>query len=128
MIASVGLLVLMQDAFRIVFGEQGVTFRSNPFALRVYDIAGVSVNAVQIAIVVAAVMVFVGLHIFTTRTRIGVAWRATVSKPQIAASFGVDAIKVRYLNFALVFGARRRSPAASSPCSTDLLIRAPATW
>ena len=35
MIASVGLLVLMQDAFRIIFGEQGVTFRSNPFALRV---------------------------------------------------------------------------------------------
>src|ERR1700744_2320066 len=97
MIASVGLLVLMQDAFRIVFGEQGVTFRSNPFALRVYDIAGVTVNAVQIAIVVAAVLVFVGLHIFTTRTRIGVAWRATVSKPQIAASFGVDALKVRYL-------------------------------
>jgi branched-chain amino acid transport system permease protein len=101
MIASVGLLVLMQDAFRIVFGEQGVTFRSNPFALTIYDIAGVTVNAVQIAIVVAAVLVFVGLHVFTTRTRIGVAWRATVSKPQIAASFGVDAIKVRYLNFAL---------------------------
>src|SRR5712675_1915171 len=79
MIASVGLLVLMQDAFRIVFGEQGVTFRNNPFALAVYDIAGVTVNAVQIAIVVAAVIVFVGLHIFTTQTRIGVAWRATVS-------------------------------------------------
>ena len=101
MIASVGLLVLMQDAFRIVFGEQGVTFRRNPFAFMVYNIAGVTVNAVQIAIVVAAVLVFVGLHIFTTRTRIGVAWRATVSKPQIAASFGVDAIRVRYLNFAL---------------------------
>jgi len=27
MIASVGLLVLMQDAYRIAFGEQGVTFR-----------------------------------------------------------------------------------------------------
>jgi branched-chain amino acid transport system permease protein len=101
MIASVGLLVLMQDAFRIVFGEQGVTFRSNPFALSVYDIAGVTVNAVQIAIVVAAIVVFVALHIFTTRTRIGVAWRATVSKPQIAASFGVDAIKVRYLTFVI---------------------------
>jgi branched-chain amino acid transport system permease protein len=101
MIASVGLLVLMQDAFRIVFGEQGVTFRNNPYALSIYDIAGVTVNAVQIAIMVAAVIVFVGLHIFTTRTRIGVAWRATVSKPQIAASFGVDAIKVRYLTFVI---------------------------
>ena len=101
MIASVGLLVLMQDAFRIVFGEQGVTFRNNPFSLWVYDIAGVTVNAVQIAIVVAAIVAFIGLHLFTTQTRVGVAWRATVSKPQIAASFGVDAIKVRYLTFAL---------------------------
>ena len=101
MIASVGLLVLMQDAFRIVFGEQGVTFRNNPFSLWVYDIAGVTVNAVQIAIVVVAIVAFIGLHLFTTQTRVGVAWRATVSKPQIAASFGVDAIKVRYLTFAL---------------------------
>ena len=85
-------------------------------------------NAVQIAIVVAAIVAFVGLHLFTTRTRIGVAWRATVSKPQIAASFGVDAIKVRYLTFALSSGARGRSPAAWSRCSMDLSIRGPATW
>src|SRR6478609_5707540 len=68
MIASVGLLVLMQDAFRIVFGEQGITFRNNPFSLWVYDIAGVTVNAVQIAIVVAAIVAFIGLHLFTTQT------------------------------------------------------------
>jgi branched-chain amino acid transport system permease protein len=101
MIASVGLLVLMQDAFRIVFGEQGVTFQRNVYDLVTIDILGVNMNAVQIAIIVAAAVIFVGLHLFTTRTRIGVAWRATVSRPQIAASFGVDAIKVRYLNFAL---------------------------
>jgi branched-chain amino acid transport system permease protein len=100
MIASVGLLVLMQDAFRIVFGEQGVTFRST-FAFTTYNFAGITVSAVQIAIVVTAMIVFTGLHLFTTRTRIGVGWRATVSKPQIAASFGIDPIKVRYLNFAI---------------------------
>jgi branched-chain amino acid transport system permease protein len=101
MIAAVGLLVLMQDAFRILFGEQGVTFRHNIYALMTFDLFGVTVNAVQIAIVVSAIVVFVGLHIFTTRTRIGVGWRATVSRPKIAASFGVDSIRVRYLNFAL---------------------------
>lgn len=101
MVASVGLLVLMQDAFRIVFGEQGVTFRRNTLAFTTYDIAGVRVNAVQIAIIVVAVVVFVGLHLFTTRTRMGIGWRATVSRPQIAAVFGIDAIKVRYLNFAI---------------------------
>ena len=101
MVASVGLLVLMGDAFRIVFGEQGVTFRRNTLAFTTYDIAGVRVNSVQIAIIVVAIVVFVGLHLFTTRTRIGIGWRATVSRPQIAAVFGIDAIKVRYLNFAI---------------------------
>jgi branched-chain amino acid transport system permease protein len=94
-------LVLMQDAFRIVFGEQGITFRRNAFAFTTFNFFGVTVSAVQIAIVVTAVVVFGGLHLFTTRTRIGIGWRATVSKPQIAASFGIDPIKVRYLNFAI---------------------------
>lgn len=101
MIASVGLLVLMQDAFRILFGEQGVTFHRNAFSFTTFNFAGITVSAIQVAIVVTAAVVFTGLHLFTTRTRIGVGWRATVSKPQIAASFGVDPIKVRYLNFAI---------------------------
>jgi branched-chain amino acid transport system permease protein len=100
MIASVGLLVLMQDAFRILFGEQGVTFKS-AFAFTTYNFAGITVSAVQIAIVVTAAVVFAGLHLFTTHTRIGIGWRATVSRPLIAASFGIDPIQVRYLNFAI---------------------------
>ena len=71
------------------------------FSFKTFDFAGITVSAIQIAIVVTAAVVFTGLHLFTTRTRIGVGWRATVSKPQIAASFGVDPIKVRYLNFAI---------------------------
>ena len=101
MIASVGLLVLMQDAFRIAFGEQGITFHHNIYAFRIFDIAGVRVNAVQIAMVICTIVVFAGLHFFTTCTRIGIGWRATVSRPRIATSFGVDTIKVRYLNFAI---------------------------
>ena len=101
MIASLGLLVFMQDGFRLVFGEQGVTLRDNKLAAISYEIAGLSVNGVQIAIFVVTAVAFLALHIFTTRTRIGIGWRATVSNPRIAASFGIDPIKVRYLNFAI---------------------------
>ncbi|MEI9923460.1 MAG: branched-chain amino acid ABC transporter permease [Bradyrhizobium sp.] len=101
MIASVGLLVLMQDAFRIVFGEQGITFQRNVITSQNFQFRGITVGAVQIAIVITTILVFLALHLFTTRTRIGIGWRATVSKPQIAASFGIDPIKVRYLNFAI---------------------------
>jgi branched-chain amino acid transport system permease protein len=101
MVASVGLLIVMQDAFRILFGEQGVTFHNNTLAFTTFDIGGVRVGVVQVALVASAAVVFVGLHALTTRTRVGIVWRATVSRPEIAASFGVDPIRVRYLNFAL---------------------------
>jgi branched-chain amino acid transport system permease protein len=101
MVASVGLLVLMQDAFRILFGEQGITFRHNIYLFTIFDIEGVRVNAVQIAIVVCTFVIFLGLHFFTTRTRIGIGWRATVSEPKIATSFGINSEQVRYLCFAI---------------------------
>jgi branched-chain amino acid transport system permease protein len=99
MVASMGLLVFMEDAFRIIFGEQGLTFRSNPLPMQIFDLFGLTINAVQIAMLVVSTICLIALGLFTTRTRIGVAWRATVSNPTIATSFGVDAIKVRYLNF-----------------------------
>ncbi len=101
MIASLGLLVFMQDGFRILFGEQGVTFLNNPLAIETVDLAGITLNYAQIAVLVVTALIFIALHLFTTRTRIGVAWRATVTNPRIAASFGVDAVRVRYLNFAI---------------------------
>jgi branched-chain amino acid transport system permease protein len=101
MIASIGLLVFMEDGFRIAFGEQGLTFARNPYPTQLHEFLGLTVNTVQIAIVVAATVSLLLLASFTTRTRIGIGWRATVSDPRMAESFGVDAIKVRYLNFAI---------------------------
>src|ERR1700704_375374 len=101
MIASIGLLVFMEDGFRIAFGEQGLTFAKNPYPTQLHEFAGLTVNTVQIAIIVSATVCLILLGLFTTRTRIGIGWRATVSDPRIATSFGVDAIKVRFLNFAI---------------------------
>jgi branched-chain amino acid transport system permease protein len=101
MIASIGLLVFMEDGFRVAFGEQGLTFARNPYPTQLHEFAGLTVNTVQIAIIVAATVCLILLGLFTTRTRIGIGWRATVSDAGMATSFGVNAIKVRYLNFAI---------------------------
>lgn len=101
MVASVGLLILMQDAFRILFGEQGVTVRNNTLAFTTYDLAGLHINAVQIAMLAATIVAFGALHLVTTKTRVGIGWRATVSRPRIAESFGIDPTAVRYANFAI---------------------------
>ena len=54
MIASMGLLVFMEDGFRIVFGEQGLTFARNPYPTQVYELFGLTINTVQIAMLVVA--------------------------------------------------------------------------
>ncbi|MCK4987957.1 MAG: branched-chain amino acid ABC transporter permease, partial [Desulfobacterales bacterium] len=93
LIASIGLFILMEDAYRLIFGPYGETYNTPPMATT-FDMAGISLSAVQIAMVAISVFFLSGFSIFISRTRIGVAWRATVSEPEMAASFGVDPIKV----------------------------------
>lgn len=99
LIASIGVLIAMEDAFRIMFGPYGLSFTQNPWFTTIYGTGGISLNLVQIWMVVAAIMLISAFAVFSSATRAGVAWRATVSDPPIAASFGVDVIRVRYTAF-----------------------------
>jgi branched-chain amino acid transport system permease protein len=102
MIVSIGIFIVMQEAFRMVFGAYGIAFDYNPYYTATVDLAGIRLNYVEIAMVVAATVLLVGFGLFASLTRAGVGWRATVSDPQMATSFGVDPVRVRYLNF--IFG------------------------
>ena len=102
MIVSIGIFVVLQEGFRMVFGAYGIAFEHNPYYTATVDLAGIRLNYVEIAMVVAATVLLVGFGLFASLTRAGIGWRATVSDPQMATSFGVDPVRVRYLNF--IFG------------------------
>ena len=53
----------------------------------------------RLLIVGMAVVMLSILAWLSTRTRTGIAWKATVTDPQIASSFGINIERVRYLNF-----------------------------
>jgi branched-chain amino acid transport system permease protein len=99
LIASIGVLIAMEDGFRIVFGPYGLSFAENPWFTTIYGAGGITLNIVQIWMVAAAIILISGFALFSAGTRAGVAWRATVSDPPIASSFGVDVIRIRYTNF-----------------------------
>jgi branched-chain amino acid transport system permease protein len=100
MIVSIGLFIVMQEGFRMVFGAYGISFDHNPWYTTTVGLGGgISLNYVEIAMVIAAVGLLVGFGLFASLTRAGIGWRATVSDPQMATSFGVDPVRVRYLNF-----------------------------
>jgi branched-chain amino acid transport system permease protein len=99
LIISVGLFIVMEDGFRILFGGYGLSFNDNPYNTSTVVLFGITFNYVEIAMVASAV-VLIGLFVaVVSRTRMGIGWRATVSDPEMALSFGVNPIRVRYINF-----------------------------
>ncbi|HLT27119.1 MAG TPA: branched-chain amino acid ABC transporter permease [Zeimonas sp.] len=99
LIASIGVLVAMEDGFRLIFGPYGLSFENNPWFTTTLAFGGITLNLVQVWMVAAAVLLLSAFALFVVRTRAGVAWRATVSDPVIAQNFGVSVVRVRYLNF-----------------------------
>lgn len=98
LIASIGLFIAMEEIYRLVFGPYGESYADPPLQ-GVVVFLGMSLRTAEIATIVGTVVVLGALGLFAARTRIGLAWRATVTVPAMAESFGIDIARVRYLNF-----------------------------
>ncbi len=98
LIASIGLFIAMEEIFRLIFGPYGISYVDPPLSGRI-GFAAVSLKQGEIVTMVVAVLMIGGLALLAERTRLGAAWKATVTDPEMAQSFGIDIVKVRYLNF-----------------------------
>jgi len=95
LIASIGLFIAMEEGYRIIFGPYGNSFASTWLTERV-TLGPFSMAAADVAMLLGAIVLLIFLAVLMGRTRLGMAWRATVTDPAMARSFGVDTIKVRY--------------------------------
>ncbi len=99
LIASIGLFIAAEEIYRLVFGPYGLSFVTPPLQTQVEVFPGVFLSHARLLVVGLSVVIIGILAWLSGSTRTGVAWRATVSDPDIAASFGINIEKVRYLNF-----------------------------
>lgn len=99
LIASIGLFIAAEEVYRIIFGAYGMSFVQPPLQQQIDLFADFHISAARICVVILSVLFISILGWLAASTRTGVAWRATVSDPDIAASFGVNIEKVRYINF-----------------------------
>jgi len=100
LIASVGLFIAMEEGFRLIWGPTSISFTEPPWQAAVV-LGGIQVKTADLVTIPLAIVLIGGLAAIVAFTRIGLAWRATVTDPAMAGSFGIDALKVRYLNFFL---------------------------
>jgi len=98
LIASIGLFIAMEELYRILFGSYGVTY-TNPPLQEMMPVGGMYLRQGEWVTILASIVLIGGLAWLSRRTRLGLAWRATVTDAEMAESFGIDPIRVRYLNF-----------------------------
>lgn len=99
LVASIGLLVAMEDGFRLIFGPYGLSLKDNPWFASTVALGSVQLNLVQIVLVATAVCSIAALAWVAASTRIGVGLRATVTDAAMAESFGVNRVRVRTATF-----------------------------
>ena len=98
LIASIGLFIAMEELYRILFGSYGVTYTDPPLQ-QMLPLGGLYLRQAEWVTMLVSVALIGGLAWLSSKTRLGLAWRATMTDPQMAESFGIDPIRVRHLNF-----------------------------
>ena len=68
LVASIGVLIAMEDGFRLLFGPYGLSFEHNTWFTTTYSFAGMTMNLVQVWMVVAAVVLLSAFALFATRS------------------------------------------------------------
>jgi branched-chain amino acid transport system permease protein len=116
LITAIGVSVVLVEVFGFLFPEllggvlPEVFERPRPNALGyatlipqvdVFTIAGITVNNIQIIVIVAAFSMMIALDVFINRTRYGRGVRAVAQNPETAALMGVNQDRVIMLIFVL---------------------------
>jgi branched-chain amino acid transport system permease protein len=99
LIASIGLFIASEEAFRIIFGAQGMSF-TNPSLEQQFVLGGgLQFKLAELLVMLSTATIIGVLAWLQSRTRVGIACQATVSDPQMAQSFGISLRQVRDINF-----------------------------
>ena len=98
LIASIALFIAMEEIFRIIFGPYGISYINPPLAGNL-SILGMNLKIGEVVVILFSLVMLLFLSWLSNHTRTGIAWRATVSDPDMAQAFGINKNKVRYLNF-----------------------------
>lgn len=87
-IASIGLVIFLDQAATLVWGAQPLTYRSTP-PKEIFHIMGFPIPLEQVFVCAVAVSAMTALHLFLKYTSLGRAMRAVADDPVIARMLGI---------------------------------------
>lgn len=99
LIASIALFIASEEIYRILFGPYGLSYDRPPLQGRFELFPGFLLQYGEALVIGLATALLALLAWLSANTRTGIAWRATVTDPDMARTFGISTQNVRYLNF-----------------------------
>ena len=99
-VASFGVAIVVQNLIGMVFGRGFVT-ASTPLSRSIEIASGLYVSPLSGIAIVCAVLFFLGLQLFLTRTHVGIALRALAENPELVRAYGMSPRRLSTYAFAL---------------------------
>jgi len=105
LLATWGISLIMQQAFRTIFGAQEVTVPLTSWLDGAWEpVAGIQLPLNRIFIIVLTILVALGVYLLFFKTRAGLRARAVTQNRAIAEAVGIDTRRVDMFTFALGSG------------------------
>jgi branched-chain amino acid transport system permease protein len=102
LIAAMGVSLFLEyfGSLRFVFGPNYLAY-PRPFAIRNYELGGMTISNIQIIVFVVALVLMALLQLFVTRTKTGMAMRAVAHDKETAQLMGIDINWIISLTFGI---------------------------
>ena len=102
LITAIGISIILQHVALLVWSRNPLAF-PQIIPLASFEVGGAIITGVQIAIILASVLMMGALTLLVYRTKLGIAMRATSQNPQVAGLMGIDFDRI--IAFTFVVGA-----------------------
>ncbi len=97
LIASIGLLIFLQDLYRLIWGPYTLPFAA-PFSSAPLRLGSLAITPAQLVVMAVAAALLAAVWWLLHRTRLGLAWRAAAEDLEIAGTMGVSLHKALAAN------------------------------
>lgn len=99
LLASFGVFLIVTGFILLIFGAEVKTF-GLPIT-KGYEVLGFIITKTQIILIITSFIIFIALHLFMKKTKLGKAMRAMSDNKQVASIVGIDVKKITNITFIL---------------------------
>jgi branched-chain amino acid transport system permease protein len=100
LISAMGVSIFLSNFAQKIWGAETHSFPSS-FAIKTFNIGGMTLSSMQLLILIMSVLLMLGLHLFVNKTNIGIAMRATSMSITNAKLMGINVNFIIMLTFAI---------------------------